>query len=156
MAVEAVTPIEDLYRREASRLWHTVLAMAGGRRDIADDAVAEAFARAIEHEGRIRKPEPWLYRVALNIAKRELKRGARQMPLDGVDVVGEEPEPREPIGALGRLSPGQRAALYLHYEEDLPVRDVARLMGTSPAVVKVHLSRGRKRLRELLGGDVDG
>jgi len=50
-----------------------------------------------------------------------------------------------------QLSPSQRAAVYLYYRADLPVREVASVMGTSVAAVKVHLHRGRKRLRELLG-----
>jgi DNA-directed RNA polymerase specialized sigma24 family protein len=41
--------------------------------------------------------------------------------------------------------------VYLHYRADLPVREVARLTGMSVASVKVHLMRGRRRLRELLG-----
>jgi RNA polymerase sigma-70 factor, ECF subfamily len=53
--------------------------------------------------------------------------------------------------ALKELTPAQRAAVFLHYRVDLPVREVAHLMGTSSAAVKVHLMRGRRRLRELLG-----
>jgi len=55
------------------------------------------------------------------------------------------------LGALRRLSPAQRASVYLHYQADLPVREVARLTGMSSAAVKVHLSRGRRRLAALLG-----
>jgi DNA-directed RNA polymerase specialized sigma24 family protein len=47
--------------------------------------------------------------------------------------------------------PGQRAAVYLHYQADLPVREIAGLMGTSAATVKVQLSRGRRRLAQILG-----
>jgi RNA polymerase sigma-70 factor (ECF subfamily) len=148
-------PVEDLFREVAPRLWHTVLAYAGGRRDIADDAVSEAFARAIEHGGVVRNPAPWLYRVALNIAARELKRGARLTPLDGVDESGPTIEQGGVAEMLQSLSPGQRAAVYLHYQEDLPIKEVARLMGTSVAVVKVHLYRGRARLRASLGGEDD-
>jgi RNA polymerase sigma factor (sigma-70 family) len=58
--------------------------------------------------------------------------------------------------ALRQISPGQRAAIFLHYEADQPVREVARLMGTSSAAVRVHLLRGRRRLAELLReGDED-
>ena len=55
--------------------------------------------------------------------------------------------------ALRKLSPAQRAAVVLHYEVDLPVKEVAMRMGTSAAVVRVHLYRGRNRLRALLGDD---
>jgi transposase-like protein len=58
-----------------------------------------------------------------------------------------------PPGSTRQLSPADRAAVVLHYEADLPVREVARRMGTSAGAVKVHLFRGRRRLRELLGDD---
>ena len=59
------------------------------------------------------------------------------------------------LGALRQLSPGQRAAVYLRYQADLPVTKIADLMGTSSAVVRVHLLRGRRRLAELIPGDAD-
>jgi RNA polymerase sigma-70 factor (ECF subfamily) len=57
------------------------------------------------------------------------------------------------MSALRRLSPNQRAAIVLHYYVDLPVKEIARALGISPATVKVHLFRGRGRLRDLLGGE---
>jgi DNA-directed RNA polymerase specialized sigma24 family protein len=42
----------------------------------------------------------------------------------------------------------------LHYYADRSVKEAARIMGTSPAAVGVHLFRARKRLRELLGDDL--
>jgi len=60
------------------------------------------------------------------------------------------------VPALRELSPAQRAAVVLHYEADLPVRDVAEHMGTTVAAVKVHLFRGRRRLRELLSEEEAG
>ena len=59
------------------------------------------------------------------------------------------------LHALRELTPAQRAAVYLHYRVDLPVREVARVTGMSSAAVKVHLMRGRRRLRELLGEEDD-
>jgi RNA polymerase sigma factor (sigma-70 family) len=59
----------------------------------------------------------------------------------------------EVVGALRGLTPAQRASVYLHYQADLPVRQVAHLTGMSVASVKVHLMRGRRRLRELLGDE---
>jgi len=53
--------------------------------------------------------------------------------------------------ALRELSPNQWAAIVLHYHAEQPVREVSRLMGSSVAAVKVHLYRGRRRLRALLG-----
>ena len=59
------------------------------------------------------------------------------------------------LEALRELTPAQRAAVYLHYRADLPVREVAHITGMSTAAVKVHLMRGRKRLAVLLGEEDD-
>ena len=55
------------------------------------------------------------------------------------------------LTALRHLSPAQRAAVYLHYQADRPVAEVASLLGMSTTAVKVHLFPGRARLRTLLG-----
>jgi RNA polymerase sigma-70 factor (ECF subfamily) len=59
------------------------------------------------------------------------------------------------LAALRELTPAQRAAVYLHYRADLPVREVAHITGMSSAAVRVHLMRGRRRLAELLGDEDD-
>ena len=41
----------------------------------------------------------------------------------------------------------------LRHVLDLEISEVAHRMGTAQPTVRVHLHRGRKRLRELLGGE---
>jgi RNA polymerase sigma-70 factor (ECF subfamily) len=141
---------DAIWRATGPTLWRAIRAYAAGRRDVADDAVAEAFARAIERDGRIRDPVPYLYRVAFRIAAAELRRDRGEHAVDDAPVE-DDPALVELGRALRQLSPSQRAAVYLHYVADLPVREVATLMGTSAAAVRVHLMRGRRRLAELLG-----
>jgi RNA polymerase sigma-70 factor (ECF subfamily) len=57
------------------------------------------------------------------------------------------------IDALRQLSPNQRAAIVLRHVLDLDIPEVARRMGIAAPTVRVHLHRGRKRLRELLGDE---
>jgi len=150
--------LERLFRDAAPGLWRAVYAFAAGRSAVADDAVAEAFARALERADAIRDPVPWLYRTAFRIAATELKRERTERPPQSSPAVVAMTPPGlgDLLPALRQLSPAQRAAVVLHYEADLPVRDVARQMGTSVAAVKVHLFRGRRRLRDLLGAEEAG
>ena len=142
---------DRLYQDVAATLWRAIYTYTGGRRAVTDDAVAEAFARAIENRIPIRAPRAWLYRTAFRIAAAELRK-ERERP-DETDDITVESELREVLEALKKLSPSQRAAVFLHYEADLPVREVARLMGSTDAAVRVHLHRGRSRLRKLLGDE---
>lgn len=54
------------------------------------------------------------------------------------------------LGRLHDLSPQQRTALVLRYGHDLPVAEVAALLGVELATVKTHLVRGLARLRDLM------
>lgn len=143
-----VHDFDAIYQEHGSQLWRTMYAFTGGRRDIADEATAEAFARALEHENTIRDPARWLYRTAFRVAATELQR--ERTTSEAVEPPSVEDPYSDLPRSLGALSPRQRASVYLHYIADLPVREVARLMGTSVAAVKVHLFRGREALRTLL------
>ena len=141
---------DAIWREISAQLWRSIYAYAGGSRDVADDAVVEAFARAMERNGPIRDPKAYIFRIAFRVAAADMKLRRRQVELTEQEP-GEEPRVSPLLDALRHLSPSQRAAVYLHYEADLPVREVAALMGTSTAAVKVHLTRGRRRLAVLLG-----
>jgi RNA polymerase sigma-70 factor, ECF subfamily len=144
---------EQVFRDAGPGLWRTIYAFAAGRQAIADDAVAEAFARALERAAQIRDPVPWLYRTAFRLATEDLRRERRRPEPDPEQADGPAAGLVALVPALRQLSPAQRAAVVLHYEADLPIREVAARMGTSVAAVKVHLFRGRGRLRELLGSE---
>jgi RNA polymerase sigma factor (sigma-70 family) len=142
--------LESLYRREGARLWRAVFMFAGDR-EVASDAVAEAFAQALQRGGAIREPHRWVWRAAFKIAAGELRRRRRS-----VDLGRREPTPDQDLPivlreALVALSPKQRAAVVLHHYAGYPVRDVARIIGSTSSAVGVHLHRGRDRLRRLLG-----
>ena len=51
---------------------------------------------------------------------------------------------------LDDLSAQQRTALVLRYGHDLPVPEIAELLGVGPATAKTHLVRGLARLRDLM------
>ena len=54
------------------------------------------------------------------------------------------------LGRLDTLSAQQRAALVLRYGHDLPVLEIAQMLGVEPATAKTHLVRGLARLRDLM------
>ena len=146
---------DRVYREAGPGLWRALYAFTGGRRDVAEEALAEAFTRAVEHAERIRSPVPWVYRTAFRLARVELERehrfGAKSTEASAYDAIPDDLE--QLMQALRALSPNQRAAIVLRFEEGLSVSEVAARMGISSATVRVHVFRGRKRLRELLGSD---
>jgi DNA-directed RNA polymerase specialized sigma24 family protein len=141
--------LEQLYRDEGARLWRALVAFSGDR-ELASDAVAEAFAQAIGRGSHLRDPTRWVWRAAFRIAAGELKdRGRFRPPLADPAYEMELP-PAGLVAGLSLLSPNQRAALVLHYYVGYPTKEIAGIIGSSPATVRVHLSQGRKRLRRIL------
>ena len=148
----ALGDLETLFRDEADGVYRTLLAFTGGRTDVAEDATAEAFARALAQGAGLRDPLAWIYRVAFRVAIDEIRRSAKQ---GRGQPSGEVPPPELTglVEALRRLSPNQRAAVVLRFVMDLDTAEVAHRMGIAAPTVRVHLHRGRKRLRELLGAE---
>lgn len=141
--------LEAVYREHGSRLLRAVIAYAGNR-EVAIDAVSEAFAQALRRGDAIRAPLPWVWRAAFRIAAGELKNRAREsatMPERSYEMA----EPAgDVVGALAQLSPMQRGSVVLHHYAGYPVKEVASILDSTEPAVWVHLNRGRKRLRELL------
>ena len=74
----------------------------------------------------------------------------------GTDRVAiEAPDLVDLIRALETLPAKQRAAVILHDEEGYSAAEVGDLLGIAAPTVRVHLHRGRKRLRALLGTEED-
>ena len=144
-----VDRVEAVYRAEGAKLWRSVYAFTRDR-DVTDDAIGEAFSQALARGSALRDPAAWIWRVAFLVAGREMKRRAALTEIGDVGTYG-LPEPVfHVIKALDGLSPNQRLAVVMHDYADRPTDEIASLLGVTKATVHVHLSKGRRRLRNLL------
>src|SRR6266540_3213109 len=130
--------LEDAYREFAPDLWRAVCVYAGGVREVADEAVAEAFAEAGGEIGRIRDLKRWLYAVAFRTAR---STGPGPDADQVVDLMRE----------LRRLTPNQRGVLMLRDAYGYSSAEAARMLRISEIAVRVHLHAARHRLRARLG-----
>jgi len=146
--------IERIYRRDADRLWRAVVAYALDR-SVADDAVAEAFAQALRRGNALRHPDRWIWSVAFRLANVELAHRRHEAVDERVTYEMAEPA-RDMVRALSLLSPKQRASVVLHHYAGYPLKEVASMLGSTTAAVKVHVSQGRKRLRTALREEDEG
>ncbi len=153
-SAEPTWDLESLYRREGPRLWRALVAYSGSV-DVADEAVSESFAQALRRGSALRHPERWVWRAAFRIAAGDLRRRRRVIPLQDPGVAY-NPEPAwELIAALAELPVPQRACLVLKYSGGYTSAEIARIVGSTPAAVRMRLTRGQRRLREMLeGGEV--
>jgi RNA polymerase sigma-70 factor, ECF subfamily len=144
--------IERAYREHGPRLWRALLAFTGDP-EMASDAMAEAFMQVLRRGEAVRSPAAWVWRASFRIAAGELKERRGNAAHAGTALGSYEiPERAEElIRALVALSPSQRAAIVLHHYAGYPIKEIATMIGSTAAAVRVHLSVGRRRLRSLLG-----
>ena len=151
MSVEARREFTRLYEQEGRRVWRAVFAFAGDR-EVASDAVAEAFAQCIKRGDAVRDPRAWVWRAAFRIAAGELKERSRRTTFATEPSYEMDDPPGPLLAALASLPGNQRAALVLRYYAGTDTAAIAETLGCSRATVRVHLSRGKRRLRALLEG----
>lgn len=111
-----------------------VIASVGGR-ELAEDLVAEAFARAWTSWRKVSQCRPRRREVALG----DLDASATADLGQGVDPAI--------VAALRRLPTRQREVIALRVFVDLDTPTTAAILGIAPGTVKEHLSRAVKALR---------
>ena len=152
---------EGWYEESFERVARTLTVVLGDV-DVASDATSEAFARAFARRSRIGgmdNRDGWVYRTALNVARRRHRREAieqrlfrRQHPV-AAGVLA--PVDQHVWDAVATLPLRQREAIALRYLADMPEKEVAAAMGVAVGTASATLSAARRRLADLLG-DEDG
>jgi RNA polymerase sigma-70 factor, ECF subfamily len=127
---------------------------------LAEDAIQETFLKAWQRIGSLRDedPGPWLTRIAMNESISTYRRRHRFQALTerfgrlGSSKPEVSSEARLDLAhALDQLTAEQRAALALHYYQDLSVEDTARMLKVPVDTAKSRLKTALRHLRELTG-----
>jgi RNA polymerase sigma-70 factor (ECF subfamily) len=154
--------LDDIFRATHRRLVLNVFAQTGDLRE-AEDAVQEAFVRAVVHSRRLLaadSPEAWLRTVARNIASNRWRRGVRLGELmrkaSPRDEFTPELTPDRVLlyEAIRSLDKKYREVVALFYIADLSVEEIAATLGVATGTVKARLHRARATLRHRIGADV--
>ena len=158
---EAALDFDNWYRNEYPRVLVAVSVVCGGNHARAEDATNDAFAKAFERwdsVSEMQSPTGWVTRVAINRAKRGLRRRTRRIELlnaERMQTAVTNPETGLDLwDSLSSLTPRQRRAIVLRYIEDLPQQQVANQMGVAVGTASATLNQARGHLRsELQKGD---
>ena len=138
-----------------------LLRRVGLPRDEAEDVAQEVFVRAWRalpsFEARARL-STWLYRIAVNEAKRRLQRLGRApaaVAIADADAAAPDHAPATAMSdllarELARLPTELRVAVVLRDVEGMSTADAAEVAGLGEAAFKSRLHRGRTALRDAL------
>lgn len=170
----AVRPDDDarlsLLRELMDAYGHDVLRVVYGvvrDKHAAEDLSQEVFVKVYDHLSEFRQEssyKTWILKIAVNRARDYLRSAARRtVPVDDLSYVAdgvsaeqaalkqfERDHLWESVLALPDL---YRETMWLYYSQELPVEEIATMIGISVASVKTRLFRGRELLRRAWGKD---
>jgi RNA polymerase sigma-70 factor (ECF subfamily) len=159
MDVEAFSAF---YAKTARPLWVYLYRVTRNAAD-ADDVLQEAFCRLLGAGREIGGEEEcrrYVYRIASNLLVDRWRRQQREQAseLDEMTRGGttRSVDNDDTLRMLARLTPRERALLWLAHVEGYSHEELARALGLARGSVRVLLFRARKRLRDMLGtADLD-
>ena len=151
---------ETLYRQHASAVFRFAWGLCG-ERSRAEDIVSETFVRILTKAPRIETQTAlaYLLAVARNVFLTGQRQRRREVPLpeempanahDPADRLDDQARLEIVVRALRALPEGERTALLLRVDHDLPYGDIARALEISVGAAKVRVHRARLRLASAL------
>lgn len=150
----------EIVRRHSGAVYVAALAVAHDK-DVAEEAVQQAFVKAYENIERWRggvSIAPYLKMIAHNTALTLLSERARRRstPIEDVQIAQEEfslahEERLEALtAAIAQLSEQERQIVELFYWQHLRTAEIASRVGLSEGNVLVKLHRIRNKLKEMI------
>jgi RNA polymerase sigma-70 factor, ECF subfamily len=147
---------EEFFRERYGEVVRSMRLLVGDHAR-AEELTQEAFTRACRHWRRVRaleRPVAWVYVVATNEARRGWRRDQRAA---ATVALSDAPMAEDPAGtlataldvraALRQLTDRQRAAVVLRYVADLPIAEIAEVMGCATGTVKATLHQALAHMR---------
>ncbi len=157
-----------LIERHHSPLVGFLYRLTGGDRALAEDLTQETFLRAwrgIQQYQPSRRFKPWLYAIAINVARDHFKRAATRYAVlltdeeffslaDPIELEDSLPDETQRVAlAIAALPVHQREAIILRYCQDLSLAEIAEALAIPIGTVKSRLSLGLRTLRLQLRDD---
>ncbi len=169
-----LTAFEDTAQRYQRRVYSFARYLLSSREE-AEDVTQEVLLRLWRHRQRVDEERlgSWLLRVTRNacydlLRKRRSEAAAGRVPGFDEEAAGQvasaEPGPRDQaeaadfrrrlLAALAEIGEPYKSVIILREVQGLPHREIGEALGIPEATVRVHLHRGRRKLRERLKEDV--
>jgi RNA polymerase sigma-70 factor (ECF subfamily) len=161
VATGSRSSFEELVSRYSTRLFYFLRYRFKTDQDI-EDLIQDTFLKAFRNIDRFnpeRKFSTWLYTIAVRQAisrfrsekKRSTSLDPSPSPPDPQEIVIQKEESQNIWFLASKLGERQYEALWLHYGEDMPIKDMAKILNKKPITVRVLLHRARQNLGKRMG-----
>jgi RNA polymerase sigma-70 factor (ECF subfamily) len=156
---EAFEPLVSPYRKLLLTLAYRLSRNIEDAKEISQETLMRAF-RHLGSFDRQRSFKNWLLQIEVNVWRRHGARDpdegtlhelAAREPAEGPEETLARAEAREKLRAcLDGLSPREREVFLLRDIEGRTIKETAEVLRASPLSVRVHLSKARRKIKELV------
>lgn len=137
--------------------------------EISQDVFVKAYEKLNSFKGES-KFSTWIYKIAYYASLDSIKRNKRQLNSENIEAINEidfenvqdalqylqDKERKEIINdALLKLSEDERVILTLFYFEEMPIKEISKVVNLSTDNIKIKLFRSRKKLASILRNVID-
>lgn len=146
------------YADDVIRVSYFYLGDRAKAEDVCHDVYVSLFTNRPELEAG--REKAWLLKVALNRCRdiwrsAWLRRVVMGSPvfeiIPGPDTIGQHLEKTEVLRAVNSLPPEFREVFILHYYQGYGISEIAQITGVAEGTISSRLSRGRIKLKSVLG-----
>ncbi|WP_129595919.1 RNA polymerase sigma factor [Anaerophilus nitritogenes] len=156
-----MSAFEELYETYSTKALRTALSIVN-RYDLAEDILQETFCECFRDIKKLRAPEAftvWFYKILVRNSWRMLynEKKFSHKQLKTCESIMKDPHDyfkdigsNDLVNAINRLSLPMKTTVILYYYNDLPIKEIAKIMGCFQGTVKSRLFNSRKILAKEL------
>ena len=160
---------DELYLKYRDEALRTASLITGSRAD-REDVVQEAFVQCYQCIGQLRdrtRFKAWLFTLLTRAAWKYCRKRSREQPVaeffddagkaeqSALCAVLRTEQSRELFAAVQALDDKRRTVVVLYYFNDMPVREIAKVLGCREGTVKSRLFSARRSLQKAMGQQTD-
>lgn len=151
----------EIYDKYSNAVYRMAFAYCKNKAD-AEDIMQEVFIKRFSIDilfDEETKEKSWLLKVTVNKC-RDMFRSLRykysltSIPLEEASLVYETPEESEVYRAVMSLPQKYRTVIHLFYYEEYSIKEISAITGSRETAVQTQLFRARKKLKEILGKEL--
>ncbi len=143
-----------LIKEYTPNMYRLALSMLHNQQD-AEDVVSESVLIAYENLNQLRNTErfkAWIMQIAANESRKLYRKAKRTSYVDSVEeyLPVFEDKHHELWDVIQQMELSFREVIILYYYEQLPIKEISKILNIPIGTVKSRLSRSKKQLRDML------
>lgn len=151
--------IEYILQNYSNMIYRLAISITKNKTN-SEDIMQEVFVRLIKKRPAFENQEhekAWLLRVTINCSKKLIYSAWNRHTVSlNEDLKFENEEVNDVYSVVMKLPERYRKVIHLFYYEDLPIKEISKILNSSEGTIKSRLSRAREILKtKMKGGEWD-